>query len=165
MQRVLVVGGPGSGKSTLAAAIGRRTGLPVIHLDQHYWRPGWVEPDKPEWLGRVEALVGADSWVIDGNYGSALNVTFARADTLVWLDLPTWLCLWRIVRRAARHRGGVRPDMAEGCPERLEWEFVAYTATFRGAARQRIVDRLPGFRGTIMRLARRREVESFLRSL
>jgi len=165
MRRVVVVGGPGSGKSTLAAAIGARTGLPVIHLDRHHWRPGWVKPDKPEWLRRVEAFTGAETWVIDGNYGSALDLTFARADTVVWLDLPSWLCLWRIVRRGVQHWGKVRPDMAEGCPEQLDWKFLAYTATFRGAPRQRIVDRLPGFAGTIVRIRRPRDVERFLRSL
>jgi adenylate kinase family enzyme len=165
VERVLVVGAPGAGKSTVAAAIGRHAALPVVHLDQHYFRPGWVEPPQDEWRRTVEGLAGGRKWVIDGNYGSTLDLTFGRADTVVWLDLPTWLCLWRISRRVLRHRGEVRPDMAPGCPERLEWDFFAYTATFRRRKRNRIVDRLPGFTGRLVHLRRRGQVERFLRSL
>lgn len=160
-----MVGAPGAGKSTVAAAIGRRAGLPVVHLDRHYFRPGWTEPAQEEWRAQVEALAAAQKWVIDGNYGSTLDLTFGPADTVVWLDLPTWLCLWRILRRAVRYRGQVRPDMAPGCPERLDWQFVTYTALFRLRKRQRIVDRLPGFTGTLVHLRRAPEVDRFLSSL
>jgi len=165
MERVLVLGAPGSGKSTLAAAIARQAGLPLVHLDQHYWRPGWVEPDPAEWLRQVEALAAGERWAMDGNYGGTLAPRLARADTIVWLDFPTWLCLARIAGRALRHHGRVRADMAQGCPERLEWEFFAYTATFRRRARRRIVEHLRDFPGTIVRLRRPREVARFLAGL
>jgi adenylate kinase family enzyme len=165
VERVLVIGSPGAGKSTLAAQISRRTGLPLIHLDGHYWGVGWTEPDKQEWAERVTALAAADQWVMDGNYGGSLELRLARADTVLWLDFPAWLCLVRIVRRAIRYRGRVRPDMADGCPERLTWEFLSYTAGFRRGGRRRIVERIPAFRGKLIRLCRSREAARFLAML
>ncbi|HEX8442425.1 MAG TPA: AAA family ATPase [Allosphingosinicella sp.] len=165
MQRVLVIGSPGAGKSTLAAAIAGHTGLPVIHLDQHYWRSGWVEPDKEEWAAHVAALSAGERWVMDGNYGGTLPLRLGRADTIVWLDFPVLLCLSRIVRRALRYRGRVRPDMAAGCPEQLSWEFISYTARFPWDGRKRITSKLPAFSGALIRLRTPREAERFLATL
>jgi adenylate kinase family enzyme len=165
VERILVIGSPGAGKSTLAAAIAARTGLPLLHLDGHYWRAGWIEPDKQDWAAQVEALAAGERWVMDGNYGGTLPMRLARADTVIWLDFPVWLCLVRIVRRAVRYRGRVRPDMAQGCPERLRWEFLSYTARFPWGGRRRIVAKLPAFTGTLVRLRRPREAARFLREL
>lgn len=68
MRRVLVIGCGGAGKSTLARQLGEATGLPVIHLDAHYWRPGWVETPKETWRAAVDELIAADAWIMDGNY-------------------------------------------------------------------------------------------------
>jgi adenylate kinase family enzyme len=165
MRRVLVIGSPGAGKSTFAAALARRTGLELIHLDRHYWRAGWTEPDPAEWAEEVARLTAREAWVMDGNYGGTLALRLARADTVIWLDFPVWLCLWRIIRRAVRYRGRVRPDMAQGCPERLEWEFVSYTARFPWSGRRRIVEKLPLFNGTLVHLRRPSEGKRFLAGL
>jgi adenylate kinase family enzyme len=165
MERVLVIGPPGAGKSTLATEIARRTGLPLIHLDRHHWSAGWVEADKAEWEPKVAALIAGESWVIDGNYSGSLAARLARADTVIWLDFPVWLCLARVFRRAFQYRGKTRPDMAEGCPEQINWEFFVYTARFPWVGRKRIVERLPAFAGRLVHLRRPREAARFLRSL
>jgi adenylate kinase family enzyme len=120
MERVLVIGSPGSGKSTLATELAQRTGLPLIHLDQQYWRAGWIEPDKGDWATEVEALIAGERWIIDGNYSGTLGRRLTRADTVVDLELPGWLCFFRVLRRVLTSWRRVRPDMAEGCPERLD---------------------------------------------
>ena len=165
MERVLVIGSPGAGKSTLATAIARRTGLPLIHLDRHHWRAGWVEADKTEWEPQVAALSAGERWVIDGNYAGTLAARLARADTVIWLDFPVWLCVWRVLRRAVQYRGKTRPDMADGCAERLDWEFLVYTARFPWAGRERILAKLPAFSGRLIRFRRPREAARFLKSL
>jgi adenylate kinase family enzyme len=165
MERVLVIGSPGAGKSTLATEIAHRTDLPLIHLDRHRWRAGWVEADKAEWEPRVASLIAGERWVIEGNYGGTLAARLARADTAIWLDFPAWLCVWRVVRRAIQYRGRTRPDMAEGCPEQLNWEFLVYTARFRWTARERILAKLPAFTGRLIHLRRPRDAARFLRSL
>ena len=165
MQRVLVIGSPGSGKSTLAGELARRTGLPLIHLDQEYWRAGWVEPSKIEWKDKVARLIAGDRWIIDGNYGGSLEQRLERADTVIDLEFPAWLCMSRILRRFARSRGRVRPDMADGCPERLNLDFLAYTATFPLRARRRTDAKLAQFRGQRIHLRSPGEVRHFLASL
>lgn len=165
MERVLVIGSPGSGKSTLTTQIARRTGLPLIHLDRHHWRSGWVEAGRAEWERQVGDLIAGDRWVIDGNYGGSLQQRLARADTVIWLDLPVWICLTRVMRRAVQYRGRTRPDMAEGCLERLNWEFFSYTASFPWKARRKLVERLRGYSGRIIRLRTPREVRRFLVTL
>jgi adenylate kinase family enzyme len=165
MERVLVIGSPGAGKSTLATEIARRKGLPLIHLDRHHWRPGWVEADRSEWEPQVAALIAGERWVIDGNYGGTLGPRLSRADTAIWLDFPVWLCVWRVVRRAIQYRGRTRPDMAEGCPERLNCEFLVYTARFPWSGRKRIVAKLPAFTGRLIHLRRPSEAADFLRAL
>ncbi len=165
MRRVLVIGSPGAGKSTLAADIARLTGLPLIHLDQHYWRSGWIEPPKEEWLAKVRQLIAGDRWIMDGNYGGSLRLRLTRADTVVHLDLPAWLCVTRILRRIVGSWRKVRPDMAEGCPEQFSAEFILYTATFRIHRRERVMRMLDGFTGRIITLKNASEVRSFLASL
>ena len=165
MKRILVIGSPGSGKSTLATELARRTGLPLIHLDQQHWRSGWVEPPKSEWRARVAELVAGDEWIIDGNYGGTLDLRLARADTVVDLEFPWWLCVWRILRRVATSRGRVRPDMAEGCPEQLNFEFLIYTATFPRTARKRTDWKLVHFGGELIRLRSPAEARRFLASV
>ena len=136
-RRILIVGCGGSGKSTLARALGERTDLPVVHLDRHYWRPGWRSPDKDDWRRRSADLAAAPRWIIDGHYASTLDARFERSDALVFLDVPTRLCLARVVRR--RYRSGARQDVAADCPERLTWEFLRYVAGFRRARRARLL--------------------------
>ena len=119
--------------------------MPLIHLDAEYWQPGWVEPDKSAWQARASAQAAGPRWVIDGNYGGTLPTRLSRATLVVWLDLPTQVCLAGAVRRAWRYRRGGRPDMAADCPERFnaEWlKFLWYILTFRSRQRLRIVRHL-----------------------
>ena len=165
MRRVLVIGSPGAGKSTLSHALARRTGLPLHHLDRMFWLPGWVERDRDEGRAELARVLAQDCWIIDGNYGSTLPLRIARADTVVWLDYPTALCLGRALRRWWMYRGHSRPDMTEGCPERLDGEFLLYILNFRRAWRVRNATALAGFDGTIMRLRTPAETAAWLTAL
>ena len=165
MRRVLVIGSPGAGKSTLSHALARRTGLPLHHLDRMFWLPGWVERDRDEGRAELAKVLAQDCWIIDGNYGSTLPLWIARADTVVWLDYPTALCLGRALRRWWMYRGHSRPDMTEGCPERLDGEFLLYILNFRRAWRDRNATALAGFDGTIVRLRTRAETAAWLTAL
>lgn len=83
-----MVGNSGSGKSTLGAALAARLGVPYVELDSIFHQPGWAELPRHEFRARVGALVGGDTWVIDGNYTAVRDLVWARADTVVWIDLP-----------------------------------------------------------------------------
>jgi len=166
MRRVSVVGNAGSGKTTLALELGRRLRLPVIHLDRHFWRPGWVEPPRDEWTETHRRLIAGDDWVIDGNYRGTMAVRLARADAVVFLDLPRIPCLLSVLRRSIRHRGRSRPDVGSGCPERLpDLEFLKFIWCYPADFRPDVIARLEAFEvsgGRVVRLRSRRDVGAFL---
>lgn len=165
MNRVLVIGSPGAGKSTLSHELAARTGLPLFHLDRLFWLPGWVERDRDEGRAELAEVLAGGRWIIDGNYGSTMPMRVARADTVVWLDYPTGLCLARVFRRWWRYRGVARPDMTEGCPENLNLEFLLYVLNFRRAWQARNAAALDGFNGTVHRFTRPDQAEAWLGSL
>lgn len=149
LRRLLILGSPGSGKSTLARQLAARTGLPLIHLDQMYWRAGWVEPTRDEWLAQLRRALDEPAWIIDGNYAGSLPLRLTRADAAIVLDYPTGLCLLRALRRVLTTRGTVRPDMAPGCPERLDPGFLHYVLRFRREQRPLMLAALQDFPGRV----------------
>ena len=142
MKRVVIVGSGGAGKSTLATALGARTGLPVVHLDQRYWGPGWTPKPEAEWQAAVRELAAADEWIIDGNYSPTLPARLARADTVLFLDLPRLVCLWAVTRRALRYWGRSRPEMAEGVKENLRRSFLRWIWDYPSKSRPHVLARL-----------------------
>jgi adenylate kinase family enzyme len=163
VQRVLVIGVGGSGKSTLARKLAAALQLPLIHLDAQHWKPGWTPTPADEWRRQVQALVAQSHWVMDGNYGGTLDLRLARADTVVFLDLPRYVSLWRVLKRSLRYWGRSRPDMAPGCPERLSWEFVGWVWNYRTRRRPGILRKLAELEETrVIILTSQREVDHFL---
>lgn len=142
MQRIAILGCSGSGKSTLARKLGAALDLPVVHMDQHYFSPGWVEPDHDDWRTTVAALCAEDQWVMDGNYSKTHDVRLPRADLIIFLDFPTWLCVWRVLKRYWTYKGRTRPDLAPGCSEKLDFQFLNYVLTFRRKRAPKIKDKL-----------------------
>ena len=147
MQRVAIIGSCGAGKSTLAQSLGNKLKLPVVHLDAHYWQPGWQETDREQWQEIQQKLVKGDRWIIDGNYGNTFDIRASAADTIIWLDFNRYLCLWRVFKRSFQHFGRVRPDMAAGCPEQFNWEFLLYIWNFPRLHRLKIINKLTKYRG------------------
>jgi len=165
MQRVLVIGCSGAGKSTLARALAPRLGLPLVHLDRHYWSPGWVEPTQENWRRIVKGLVAEPAWVMDGNYSATFDLRMPRADTLIWLDYPRRRCLWRVVMRAMKDHGRTRPDLPDRCPEQFDLKFYRFVWDFPNRSRPRIVEGLKtiGSHLRVIQLTNDREVATFLR--
>ncbi len=142
MKRVMIVGAPGSGKSTLARLLGERTGLPVVHIDHIHWKAGWIERDREEKDRLTREVHARDTWIFEGGHSRTYDDRVTRADTLIWLDIPVWLRLWRVLRRTVAYLGQARPDLPDGCPEvlgRQTLEFIAFIWRTRHNSRQRIV--------------------------
>lgn len=165
MNRVLVIGPCGAGKSTLSVELGQRLGLPVFHMDQINWRPGWVESSKDELRARLGIIIADERWLIDGNYGGTLDTRLARADTVVYLDYPIRLCAWRLLRRIFKYRGRTRPDMTEDCPERFDLDFFLYLLAWNTGPRPRTEARLREYDGNMIRFANPRALKSWLDTL
>lgn len=165
MQRVLIIGCSGSGKSTLARRLAERTGLPVIHLDQEYFGPDWKEPKPNDWAVTVTELAARDGWLMDGNFSGTFPIRMPRADTVIYLDQPTWRCLWRVIMRTIRFYGQVRPGSAPGCKERFDRHFLHYVAVYNTTRRPGILATLAEQRAlgkVVYRLRRQRDIEALL---
>lgn len=165
MRRVLIIGPCGSGKSTLAHELGPKLGLPVFHMDQLNWKPGWVESSKDEIRERLATIIATERWLIDGNYGGTLEPRLERADTVLYLDYPIRLCVARLLRRIWMYRGRTRPDMTEGCPERFDLPFFWYLLTWNSGPRPRTEAKLKGREGKVIRLRSPAELIGWMDSL
>lgn len=165
VKRVAVIGSGGAGKTTFADELGAITGLPVIHLDELYWRPGWVASPSEEWRLTQEVLVARDRWVIDGNYSNTQELRFARADTVIQLALPRRVCITRALWRVVRHWR--RDVQAEGCPEHLDGAFLRWLWRFPYDAQPRIDDGIARHEGHLasIRLVSPRAVRRYLDDL
>jgi adenylate kinase family enzyme len=102
MRRVVVIGTTGSGKSTLAERLSEQTGLRVVELDALFWGRDWQGAPVELFRHRVERETRDDGWIVVGNYSQVRDLVWRPADTLIWLDLPLSLVMWRLVRRTVR---------------------------------------------------------------
>ena len=168
MQRVAILGSGGAGKSALAAAIAERTGLPVVHLDVLYWKPGWTQPTEEEFAAALDDAVAGERWILDGNFlrHDGPDPRFARADTVVFLDLPRTTCLWRVVKRRVQEARRPRRDLPEGCRESVDLEFMRWVWQYPQRNRPRMLALLDALDGVdVRRLRSPAGVRSFVDGL
>jgi len=125
-RRIAIVGSGGSGKSTFARQLGAATGLPVIHLDMEFWRPGWEQTPSDEWMEKHTKLIQTEQWIIDGDYKSTMELRFAAADLVIFLDTSRYLCLYRVLRRKNKDR----PDFPDFLEDKLDWVFLKWIWNF-----------------------------------
>ena len=165
MKRIAIIGSGGAGKSTLARALHQKLGLPLVHLDAVFWKPGWVETEQTVWLEWQQNAVKAESWIMDGNYGGSMDVRLTTADTIIFLDLPPLLCVFRALKRFVEFQGRNRPDRAADCPETMELEFLKWILEFRRKKRPGILEKISKLEGkTVIRLRSSSEVQQFLKT-
>ena len=129
MERIAIVGCGGSGKSHLARVLGARLGITPAHLDALYYDRDWKPLEQEVFAALQRDLVAAPRWIIDGNYASTLPIRLEAADTVIFLDLPGWACLWGIAQRRLRHGGG--QHQAIGVYDRITWNFIRYILGYR----------------------------------
>ena len=141
-QRILVIGCCGAGKSTFSKKLQSILKLELIHLDKHYHKPNWEEPKKAEWDRIVYSLIQKPSWIMDGNFSGTMDVRIKSADTIIYLDYPTLKCFWRVIIRIFKYHGVVRSDMANGCKEQFDLEFLHFVLTFNSKNRKGIIQKL-----------------------
>lgn len=167
MKRIAIIGCSGSGKSTLARQLGTILNVPVIHLDALFWKPGWVETAGQDWIAIQEKLVKQESWIIDGNYTSTMDIRFVEADTIMFLDYPRWLCLYRALKRWITYAGKTRPDIAPGCPEKVDWPFIQWIWSYRKRSRPLALQKLEKYQAdhTIIILHSPAETRRFLEKM
>ena len=126
--KIAIIGHSGSGKSTLARKLADQYGIPVLHFDTVQFRPNWeIRPQASKEIMTKVFLDLHPSWVIDGNYSKlSYQRRMEEADVIVVMLFNRWHCLWRVTKRYLQYKNTTRPDMAEGCKEKLDREFVRW---------------------------------------
>lgn len=142
MKKIAVIGCGGAGKSTFSCKLSEVLHIPVYHLDKLNWKPGWVPTPKEEFDATMKTLVSQKEWIIDGNYGRTLDLRLKSADTIVFLNMPRYQCVYRIVKRRWMYHGKPRPDVSEGCPEQLDLDFVRWVWGYDKNQKPRIIETL-----------------------
>lgn len=166
MKRIMIIGCGGSGKSTLARQLGQKLEIPVIHLDQLFWTPGWVSVSREEFDRLHEAALAEDQWIMDGNFDRTIPRRLQRCDTVIYLDYSRLACVLGVIKRVLTTYGTVRPDMGEGCPERIDLDFLKWVWNFNKNKRERYYQQLKDTpHAQVIILKNRRQVRKFLNSL
>lgn len=163
MKRVAVIGCGGSGKTTFSRQLGELLGIPVIHIDAHYWRSvdgRRVESTPEQWARCHRELIAGERWIIDGMKLGVLAERLAAADTVIYLDVTTRACLSAILRRRARFCAQLRPEL--GVYDRISWEFIRWICSFRRRQRPRILQLLGDYHGELIVVTRRRNIQQLL---
>ena len=166
MERILIIGCGGAGKSTLARRLGEKLGLPVIHLDQLWWKPGWVESDREEFNRILAVELDKPQWIMDGNFDRTIPQRIAKCDTVIYLDFSRMACLLGVLKRVVTNLGKTRPDMTEGCPEHFDLDFLVWVWNYNKNKREknyRLLNEAEGIETIVLK--NRRMVKRFLQSL
>ena len=158
MKKVIVIGCPGSGKSTVSRALHNKTGIPLYHLDMMYWNADKTTVEKSVFLERLSAVFEKDEWIIDGNYGSTMELRMAACDTVIFLDYPLDVCLDGIRER----RGKPRSDMPWIETEE-DAEFTEFIKNYNEQQKPKVLELLKKYGDkNIVILGSREESNAFL---
>lgn len=128
-QRIVVIGTTGSGKTTLASRLAQRLGCTHIEMDALHWEPNWTEAPTEVFRERVQKAATHERWVMDGNYSVVRDIAWPAADTVVWLDYPLPVILWRLLRRTLR-RVFLHEELWNGNRERFATQFLTPNSLF-----------------------------------
>ena len=158
MKKVIVIGCPGSGKSTVSQALHNKTGIPLYHLDMMYWNADKTTVEKSVFLEQLSAVLAKDKWIIDGNYGSTMELRMAACDTVVFLDYPLDVCLDGIKER----RGKPRSDMPWIETEE-DAEFTEFIKNYNEQQKPKVLELLKKYSDkNIIILGNREQSDTFL---
>jgi adenylate kinase family enzyme len=142
VNKIALIGSGGSGKSTLAAKMGEKLNIKVWHLDRLLWKPNWTLTTREEQIAIQKELIGRQKWIIDGNYNSTLDIRLKAADTIIFLDLPRYICVFRVFKRMVKYRNQTRPDMREGCNEKVDFKFIKWVWDYPINKRPNVLEKL-----------------------
>ena len=158
MKKVIVIGCPGSGKSTVSRALHNKTGIPLYHLDMMYWNADKTTVEKSVFLERLSDVLEKDEWIIDGNYGSTMELRMAACDTVIFLDYPLDMCLDGINER----RGKPRSDMPWIETEE-DAEFIEFIKSYNEQQKPKVLELLEKYsEKNIIILESREQADAFL---
>ena len=158
MKKIIIIGCPGSGKSTVSRALHNKTGIPLYHLDMMYWNADKTTVEKSVFLERLSDVLEKYEWIIDGNYGSTMELRMAACDTVIFLDYPLDVCLDGIRER----RGKPRSDMPWIETEE-DAEFIGFIKNYNERQKPKVLELLEKYDDkNIIILRSREQADAFL---
>ncbi|MGM9988590.1 MAG: DNA topology modulation protein [Bacillaceae bacterium] len=139
---MVIIGSGGSGKSTFSRKLSEKIEVEVYHLDAILWKPNWQLTSREEQIKIQTKLIQKEQWIIDGNYGATMDIRLKAADTIIYLDMPRILCLYRVLKRRIQYHNKTRPDMREGCAEKMDMEFLKWVWNYPNTKRPSLLETL-----------------------
>ncbi|EAA0403361.1 ATP-binding cassette domain-containing protein [Listeria monocytogenes] len=130
-EKVLIIGPNGAGKSTFATELGKHYDFEVCHLDKLFWQENWNAVAKTDFEDKVDNIMSSKKkYIIDGDYFFNLEKRLEHADLVIWIKIPLFLCVANIIKRRFKYMTNVRPDVTEGCDEKLNLSFLLYALKY-----------------------------------
>ncbi len=130
-EKVLIIGPNGAGKSTFATELGKHYDFEVCHLDKLFWQENWNAVAKADFEDKVDNIMSSEKkYIIDGDYVFNLEKRLEHADLVIWIKIPLFLCVANIIKRRFKYMTNVRPDVTEGCDEKLNLSFLLYALKY-----------------------------------
>lgn len=162
MEKVIIIGCPGSGKSTFGRKLKRVMGLPLYHLDMMFWNEDRTTVSKEVFIRRLQDAMSNSKWIIDGNYGSTMEMRIKECDTVFFLDYPTEICMDGIRER----KGKPRSDMPWVENDNADEEFISFINSYNSESRPRVIKLLEKYSSKNIIVFRSRvESEEYISSL
>ncbi|MDZ3952320.1 topology modulation protein [Bacillus thuringiensis] len=171
MKRIMIIGiSAGVGKSTFAQKLGKALNINVYHLDSLFWKSNWVEASFEEFSKAHQEIVKQTQWIIEGNYNNTIEIRAKSADTIIYLELPLHVCLYRVIKRWLMNIGKTRPDMGVNCKEKIDWNFIKFIYTTYYPRKRKMGERLKalqvlGSKKNIIILKSKQEINSYLEQI
>lgn len=163
MNKIMVIGCPGSGKSTFSRNLHKLTGIPLFHLDMMYWNSDGTTVDKAVFRERLSNTIQLDEWIIDGNYGSTIELRLQACDTVFFLDYPLNVCLDGIKERRGKARTDI-PWIENEDDEDVE--FIEFIKNYNYQSRPKVMELLDKYsHKEIYIFKNRNEADEFLNQL
>lgn len=163
MKRILIIGSNGAGKSTFSYQLAEHTKLPLIHIDQLYWRNSWEITPRQEFERMVSVEAQKPEWIIEGNHIRSLDERLKYADTVFWFEFPPALCVWHVLKRQLRYWGKVRPDMPDQCVSKLDLRFLRDVWRFNKKNHARIAQKLKESQVRVIRFTNYKQVREYMK--
>jgi adenylate kinase family enzyme len=164
-KRIMVIGCSGGGKSTLAQKLAHQFDLTYLSIDRDIrWLSGWVERSREEQRQRIVERIAGERWIMDGTNTSTFDIRLPRADIVIWVRMPRLLCLWGVMTRWLKHIGRTRPEMAPGCIEKVDWQFLEFIWTFEKKFSPRVTSAIAahGPHAPVLQVKSRRQMRALL---
>ena len=159
MKKAIVIGCPGGGKSTFSRELHKITSLPLYHLDMMYWNCDRTTVPKEVFLEKLQRAMAGDEWIIDGNYGSTMEMRMEKCDTVFFLDYQKEVCIEGVLERFGKKRS----DMPWVEKEKDE-EFISFIESYNEESRPKVMELLKKYSyKNIIIFKTREEADEYLR--